>query len=107
MKIKLFLVLAIMFSLQGQSMASVSVEEALSEDYMRNSGYSRQIYETVSVGRARANGEEFYSRAETEYAKLRGPRKFVRKVFLYFDPARDDFSFYHHDIHPEPSIDDL
>jgi hypothetical protein len=108
MKLKLFLLTAVLvLSAQVASNASISVEQTMSEQYLRNNGYSEQIYDTMQLGRARALGKPYYGEKETKYLKSRGPLKFLRRLHAYVDPAKEDYSFYHHDINPEPSYTDF
>lgn len=107
MKIKLLLTTMLLASLGLSVNAAVSVDRTLQKDYMMNSGYSEAITESVNVGRARANGEIYYTQAEKEFAKSSNGTKFWKRVYSYIDPAQDDFSFYHHNITVTPSTDDL
>ena len=104
---KILLVALFMFFVQLQSGAATSVDRTLSEEYLINNGYSKQIYDTVNVGRARALGEPYYSQEEIEAANATGFKKFKIRLRNYFDPAADDFSFYHHDNRPVPYYGDL
>ena len=57
MKFKLLLLTAVLVSaLQLPSGAAISVQQTMSEEYLRNNGYSEQAYDTVQIGRARALG---------------------------------------------------
>ncbi len=107
MKIKLLLIAIIVLSLQIQVNAAISVDKTLSQEYLQNNGYSKQIYDTVNVGRARALGQEFYSSEELEYQRAKAPVKLFKRFHAYLDPAIDDYSFYHHDNTPEPTSRDL
>ena len=107
MKAKIIIVAMLFASLQIQANAAVSVEKTLSREYMLNSGYSEQIYDSANVSRARALGKEYYSRAELNYQNSSRPVRFWKRLHRYVDPAKDDYSFYHHDSKPEPSVDDL
>lgn len=108
MKFKLFLLTAVLvLAAQVPSNASISVEQAMSEQYLRNNGYSEQVYDTMQLGRARALGKPYYGEKETKYIKSREPFRFFKRLHAYVDPAVDDYSFYHHDIDPEPSYKDF
>lgn len=107
MKIKLLLAVLFVFSLQVGANAAVSVDRTLSQEYLQNNGYSKQIYDTVNVGRSRALGEEFYSSEEIKLKRSAKPKRWWHKFHAYLDPAIDDYSFYHHDIDPEPRATDL
>lgn len=107
MKIKLLSVAIMLCMIQPVSYSAISVDQITTEEYLRNNGYSKQIYDIVNVGRARALGEEFYSSEERELQKASKTKRFFRKLQAYIDPAVDDYSFYHHDISPEPNVDDF
>ena len=107
MKIKLFILAFVISVLQVSVNAAISVDRTMSQDYLQNNGYSKQIYDTVNVSRARALGEEFYSSEELKYKKSKGIVRWWHKWHAYFDPAIDDYSFYHHDNNPEPKPTDL
>lgn len=107
MKIKLLLVAILVLSLQIQAQCAISVDRTMSQEYLQNNGYSKQIYDTVNISRARALGEEFYSSEEIKYKSSKAPARFWRKFRAYLDPAVDDYSFYHHDNKPEPVPSDL
>ncbi len=107
MKIKLLLVAIIALSVQISANCATSVDRTVSQEYLRNNGYSKQIYDTINVSRARALGEEFYSSEEIKYRSSKAPVRWWKKFHAYLDPAKDDFSFYHHDNNPEPSASDL
>ena len=107
MKLKLLSIALIIFMTQLVSTAAVSVDKTLSQDYLMNNGYSKQIYDSVNVTRARAVGQEYYSSEERAYQNMSPVKRFLRKLDAYVDPAVDDYSFYHHDISPEPNINDF
>lgn len=107
MKIKLLLLAIIVLSMQIQAQCAISVDRTMSQEYLQNNGYSKQIYDTVNVSRARALGEEFYSSEEIKYKSSKAPVRWWKRFHAYLDPAKDDYSFYHHDNNPEPSASDL
>jgi hypothetical protein len=107
MKLKLLSIVLIIFMTQLVSSAAVSVDRTLSREYLMNNGYSKQIYDSVNVTRARALGQEYYSSEERAYKNMSPTKRFFRKLNAYIDPAVDDYSFYHHDISPEPNINDF
>ena len=107
MKLKILSVALIIFIIQLASNAAVTVDKTLTKEYMMNNGYSKQIYDTVNISRARALGEEFYSSQELELKNMSKTKRFFKKLQNYIDPAMDDYSFYHHDILPENSYSDL
>lgn len=107
MKTKLLLIAVVAMMVQLQSGASVSVEEAVSPAYLKNNGYSQQTADVVTVGRARSIGEDYYTDDEAAYKKENKFVRFWRKLYVYTDPAAEDYSFYHHDADTTPSYTDL
>lgn len=107
MKKHLLLIALAAIMLQLQAGASVTVEESTSPAYLRNSGYSAVTADTVAVSKARSDGRTYYTKDERD---LKMSNKFVRfwkKFYAYFDPAGEDYSFYHHDTSTTPSYTDL
>ncbi|MBP3821383.1 hypothetical protein J6G99_07060 [bacterium] len=104
---KILLLVTLFMVLQIQANSAVSVDKTITEEYLRNNGYSKQVYDTVNVSRARALGEAYYSSEEIKYMKSNKAKKFWRKLYQYLDPAAEDYSFYHHDTLPSPSYTDL
>lgn len=107
MKTKLVLIAVLFAALQLQSNAAVTVDQTTSRDYLLKSGYSEAMSESVSLGHARATGEEYYTEGEKRYMNDSKWVRFWKKAYAYFDPAAEDYSFYHHNIEPVPDIDDL
>ncbi len=107
MKKKLLLFAIFVLSVQIPAHCAISVDRTMSEEYLRNNGYSKQIYDTVNVGRARALGEEYYSSEEIKFKSSKAPVRWWKRFHAYLDPAKDDYSFYHHDTATEPSFSDL
>ena len=77
------------------------------KDYLKNNGYSTSIINTINKTKARANGEALTEPVEDE--RYNQPViKYVRKIFMYLDPALDNHSFMNdHDIKTSPSFQDL
>ena len=107
MKIKLLLLAITVLALQIESGAAISVDRTMSQEYLQNNGYSKQIYDSVNVSRARALGEEYYSSEEIKYKNSKPIVRWWHKFHAYLDPGIDDYSFYHHDTKTEPSASDL
>ena len=107
MKRNLLIIAIMTFAIQLASGAAVSVDKTITEDYLLNNGYSKQVYNTVQVSRARALGEEFYSSEELDYMNAKWYKKWWNKFRIYIDPAQDNYTFYHHDTENKPSIHDL
>ena len=107
MKTKLLLIAVLFAGLQLHSGAAVTVEETTSKNFLINSGYSETLSDSVGLGKAWATGQEYYTDAEKRYKNSNGFVRFWKKTYAYLDPAAEDFSFYHHNIHSTPHIDDL
>ena len=56
-------------------MLHFTVDELSSETYLRNNGYSKQTAEVITVSKARALGDEYYTEDEQAF---RNQNKFVR-----------------------------
>ncbi len=104
-KLLLFTIIAV--ASQAGCFAAVSVDQATNAEYLRRQGYSQQTTDIINVSKARATGLEYYTKDEE---KLRNDNKFVRfikKFYIYTDPAAEDNSFYHHDTSSVPTYQDL
>ena len=87
--------------------AELTVDDAISRDYLKNHGHSTATINVVQKEVASINGEPLEEPLEYKYYSNPVAR-FVRKVFMYFDPAMDDHSFLNdHDIKTSPSYTDL
>ncbi len=87
--------------------ASVTVDQVLTKEYMLNNGYSKQIYDSVNVSRARTLGKEYYTEEEKAFQQLPKAKKVLWRIYNYIDPAAEDNSFYHHNSSPVPHYEDL
>lgn len=97
--------LTVLFALP--SFAELTVEEAVSPDFMRNHGYSSALINATQKSIAQSNGEPLTEPIEKEYYNQPFV-KFVRRVFMYIDPSLDDHSYMNdHDIRLTPSYEDL
>ena len=104
---KKLLLLAIVMAVPLMANAAISVDDTTNPAVIRNSGYSAQTADAVSVNKARANHEEFYTKDEMAFKKENFFVKFWRKLYVYADPAAEDYSFYHHDTATTPSYKDF
>ena len=103
MKKKLILT-AILLSVSLPSMAIITSEETCNEEILKNRGYSEQMARLVTIKSAQAAGEVPEIADEPDYRKK---FNWVRKFFIYADPALEEDSFLRHNIHPVPSVHDL
>lgn len=107
MKIKFLLTALTLAFAAYPALAEITPAEATSPEYLRNHGHSNSIVEMVQITKAGANGEEYVTVDNAKHANDNKFVKFVRKIFIYFDPALDDGSFMRHDSKPNPHVDDL
>jgi len=104
---KKLLLIAIAATIPAIANAAVSVDEMTNPAAIKNNGYSAQMADAVSVSKSRANNEEFYTADEEAFNKQNKFVRFWRKLYVYTDPAAEDYSFYHHDTDTTPSYKDL
>ena len=87
--------------------AELTTADTVNPDYMRNHGYSSAFIQATQKSIAQSNGEPLTEPVEKEYYNQPFV-KFVRKFFMYLDPAYDDHSFMNdHNIHTSPHYEDL
>lgn len=104
---KKILLLTMLTVIPVAAQAAISVDQVTNPAVLRNNGYSAQTVDKVSIMKARANGEEYYAPDEAKFRKQNKFVRFWRKLYVYTDPAAEDYSFYHHDVDTTPSYTDL
>lgn len=104
---KLLLLVIVAAAVQIQANAAISVEQSTNPAVLRNNGYSAQTADLVNVGKARAQRYEYYTDDEAAYRRQNKFVRFWRKLYVYTDPAAEDYSMYHHDVDTTPSYTDL
>lgn len=84
--------------------ALVTPEECVTPELIQNQGYSAEMARLVNVRhyQAAAKVPELDTTTPEYYKKF----NWIRKFFIYSDPALDDGSFMRHNIHPTPSVYD-
>ena len=108
MNVKSIISLIMLLGISGiPAYSSVSVDTTTSPEYLINSGYSKATAEHVSVVKARANGVEYYTDDEEKFAKQNAFVRFFRKLYMYTDPASENYSLYHHSINTTPKYTDF
>ena len=107
MKNKLLLIAILAITTQIQANAAITVEQSTNPAYLKNNGFSAQTTDMVNISKARAAGTEYYTKDEERYRNHNFLVKFIRKFYVYTDPAAEDYSFYHHDTKTTPSYQDL
>ena len=105
---KIVLLIALLaVSAQLQSNAAISVDQTTNPAVLKLNGYSEQTADMISVSKARATRQEYYTPDEAAYRKQNKFVRFWRKLYVYTDPAAEDYSMYHHDTKTTPSYTDL
>ena len=94
-------------AIQLQVGAAVSVDMTTNPKYLEQNGFSTQTTDMVNVSKARALGQEYYTKDELAFKKQNKFVRFWRKFYVYTDPASEDYSFYHHNTDTVPSYTDL
>lgn len=103
---KKILLIALAATIPTMAHAAISVEQTTSPDYLQNSGFSKQLAEKVTVNKARAMNEEYYTEDEQAFKDSNKFVKFWRKLYVYADPAAEDYSYYHHSTETVPRYTD-
>lgn len=106
MKKRLFIIgLSMLFAIPA--LAELTVDDAVSHDYLYNHGYSPAIINSISKNIAEINGEPLDEPVEKAYYK--NPCvNFVRRVFMYLDPGLDSHTFKNdYRIKPTNRFDEL
>ena len=104
---KKLLLIAMLATIPAVAQAAISVDQASSPEVLINNGFSKQTADIVSVGKARATGRAYYTDDEKAYKNQNAFVRFWRKLYVYTDPAAEDYSFYHHDTKTTPNYTDL
>ena len=104
---KKLLLIAVLATLPVMAQASISVDQTTDPSTLKNSGYTAPTADAVSVAKARSNYKEFYTKDEAAFKNENWFVKFWRKLYVYTDPAAEDYSFYHHDTDTTPSYTDF
>lgn len=109
MKTKLFLIalIATFVALPTSATEFLTTEQATSEEYLRNYGHSEAMIEMIHKTRAKANGEAYTTAIDKQLENDFCLVRWVKKVFMYIDPAVDDNKFMNHDIKINPGANDL
>ena len=104
---KTYLLICSILLVATPAFAELTTSDAVSEEFLKNHGYSPALIQATHSSISRANGEEnptYYEHKIYQKGIVRG----VRRFFMYLDPAYDDQSFMNnHKIHTTPNIGDL
>ena len=104
---KILLILVAIFSVNLPSLAYITPEQALSEEYIQNHGYSDETSRLIDLQNAQINGAKsiYKSKDPAYYADKKV--NFIRKVFMYIDPGLDDGKFMQNNIEYSTKWNDL
>ncbi len=104
---KYLLILGLTALIALPACAELTVNDAMSEEYLLNHGYSKATVRVVEKSRAQINGEPLPEGIEKEYYN-QPIVKYVRRFFMYIDPALDDHKYMNdHSINMTSRYDDL
>lgn len=109
MKTKLFLTALILavVALPSSATKLLTPEHSTSEEYLKNYGHSDAMVEMIHKTKAKANGEAYVTKQDQQLEEDFFLVRWVKKVFMYIDPAMDDNKFMNHDIKINPGANDL
>ena len=104
-KILLTTLIATLFVIPAN--ASLVTEETTSIDYLQKYGYSDDIIDLVETNKAQVTGREVETISKPDEQKYSKPVRWIRKFFMYLDPAMESEPPLRHNIKMTPSINDL
>lgn len=107
MRTKILLLSAILFMSANLVHANATVSEISSEQDLKNYGYSDKIIEASRLYKCRATGQKCLSDDEIKYGNASKPVKWVRKFFMYLDPALENDPPMMHRTNINPSVNDF
>lgn len=107
MKIRFLLTALVITATIIPALADITPSEATSPEYLYNQGHSASTVEIVQMSKAGANGEKYVSLDKAKQDNDPKLVRWIKKVFIYLDPAMDDGTFMQHDIKTSPSYEDL
>lgn len=100
------LITAIALLMTAPAFAELTVDDASSPAYLKNHGYSDTVIWATQKTKYDVNGEKWVQPDEEE--KYNPFIRVCRKVFMYFDPALDNKTFFNnHNINSTTRYDDL
>ena len=105
MKKRFFLLAAALIALPV--MATLTVEESTDPAYLYGHGHSQDAVDVVQMSKANVYGETYVPTEQAKYGNAIAPVRWIRKIFMYFDPALENGEFMQHDIKSSPNVSDL
>lgn len=91
---KILTLLFIYIFFHAPCFAAITREEAMSQTYLENHGHSAETVRLINLQNAQINGvQTVYKSKDPDWYTTNKPIKFLRQVFIYFDPGLDDDKF--------------
>ena len=105
---KILFIFAAILLLNLPAFSEMTPEDAISETYIHNHGYSDEMARLINLQNCQVNGvtSQFKSKEPAWYTSDKRV-KFIRNVFTYLDPGEDDGQFLKQDYHPGQNWSDL
>lgn len=105
---KFLLISFILIATNLPSLAFITTDEATSQEYIQNHGYSDEMSRLIDLQNAQINGAKTtYRSNDPEWYTANKSVNFIRKVFMYFDCGLDDGKFMQNNINYSSRYDDL
>lgn len=104
---KVLFVLFVFTTLTLPASAIITPEDAKSETYLKNHGYSNEMSKLIDLQDSQINGTKFNYKSKDPEWYSEKKVNFIRKVFMYFDCGLDDGKFMQHNIDYTTRYDDL
>ena len=101
----IFLVLLCFAAFNYVAIAKITPEEARDASYIQNHGHSKEMSRLMDLQRKQVIGEPTEDKTKKPFYTW--PVRMFVKVRNYIDPIYDDGSFGDHEIHTNPSHEDL
>jgi len=89
---KKHIILGLILLVTAPAFAELTVDDAVSRDYLKNHGYSEANVNVIRKSIARTNGEPLEEPVEYKYYKNPCVKVF-RRIWMYLDPSFDDHTF--------------
>ena len=105
---RFLLILTALLLFNLPSSAEITTDEAISQDYIHNHGYSDQMSELIDLQYAQINGQKpKYKSKDPDWYTTDKRVNFIRKVFIYLDPGLENGKFMRDNINYTNRWDDL
>jgi hypothetical protein len=106
---KRILILGLIALLGAPVLADYTMDEASSQEFLINNGYSQLMSDMIQKDKAQVNGVYYNLYPEKEYEStfLGQVWKGINCFFNYLDPIAERESFMNHNITSTPTYNDL